>query len=268
VIVIYDADGVDSSDGRRPLNARSYYARLTQALITAVTASTAEGRLYEMDMRLRPSGKQGPVATSLDSFKTYQTDNAWMWEHLALTRARVVAGPAALARDVEGFRQELLGRPYAQDAVLGELAQMRARIAAAKTKDSIWDAKIGAGRLQDIELISQAGALLAGKSQRRVREGLSGAVAAGWLTAEDAISLREAYTLCWSLQLASRLLSEAPLDVDTLGAGGCTFLLRLTDAKTVEDLREKLETLTDAAAKIIDGALPQPRDKDQCDDEG
>ncbi len=83
LIVIYDADGVDASDGPRPLAARPYYARLTQAMVTALSAPTAEGRLYEVDMRLRPSGRQGPVATSIDSFGTYQMTEAWTWEHLA-----------------------------------------------------------------------------------------------------------------------------------------------------------------------------------------
>src|SRR5690606_7771862 len=91
LIVIYDAAGADSSDGPKPLAARPYYARLTQAMITAVSAPTAEGRLYEVDMRLRPSGRQGPVATSIQSFRDYQMSEAWTWEHLALTRARVVA---------------------------------------------------------------------------------------------------------------------------------------------------------------------------------
>ena len=88
LIVIYDVGGVEASDGARPLAARAYYARLTQALLTAVSAPTASGRLYEVDMRLRPSGRQGPVATALASFRDYQMTEAWTWEHLALTRAR------------------------------------------------------------------------------------------------------------------------------------------------------------------------------------
>src|SRR5210317_805597 len=95
VIVIYDAMGVEASDGKRPLAARIYYARLTQALITAMTAPMAEGRVYEVDMRLRPSGNKGPVATSWDAFQSYQMGEAWIWEHLALSRARVIAGPQA-----------------------------------------------------------------------------------------------------------------------------------------------------------------------------
>lgn len=116
--------------------------------------------------------------------------------------------------------------------------------------------------------MSQAGALLAGKGQRRVREGLSGAANSGWLTAKDVVTLREAYALCWSLQLASRLLSEAPLDVDDLGAGAGTFLMRLTEADTIAGLRDKLDTLTGAAARIIDEALPMVDEKERRDDEG
>ena len=98
------------SDGKRPLAARAYYARLTQAMVTAMSAQMAEGRLYEVDVRLRPSGRQGPVATSLESFRSYQETEAWTWEHLALTRARVMAGDAGLADEVEGFRRDVIAR--------------------------------------------------------------------------------------------------------------------------------------------------------------
>ncbi|MGB1209281.1 MAG: glutamine-synthetase adenylyltransferase, partial [Paracoccaceae bacterium] len=160
MIVIYDADGADMSDGPRPLVTRTYYARLTQALITALSAPMAEGRLYEVDMRLRPSGNQGPVATSLAAFREYQHDKAWAWEHLALTRARVVAGPDNVAHDVEAVCTQVLGRTRDVHALLTEVAQMRARIATAKSPEGPLDPKIGAGRMQDIELLAQAGALV------------------------------------------------------------------------------------------------------------
>ena len=150
LIVIYDSDGVEYSEGRRPLASRAYYARLTQAMVTAVSAQMSQGRLYEIDMRLRPSGTQGPVATSLASFKNYQENEAWTWEHLALTRARPVAGHADLMNEVEAFRREVLAMPRDEAKIRADVADMRAKIAAAKSPASIWDAKIGAGRLQDI----------------------------------------------------------------------------------------------------------------------
>ncbi|WP_040545507.1 [protein-PII] uridylyltransferase family protein [Salipiger bermudensis] len=258
LISIYDPDGVEASDGRRPLPARQYYARLTQAAITAMTAPMAEGKLYEIDMRLRPSGNQGPVATSLASFRSYQSEQAWVWEHLALTRARVVAGPAPLAEDVEALRATLLASPPPRDKVLGELATMRARIAAAKGQGAVWDPKIGRGRMQDIELTAQAGALLSGQAPRRTTRGLAMAAREGWLSKADADHLAATYRLCWSLQIGARLIAEGALDPTELGAGGCAFLTRLTGTDGPDELREKLSEMTARAADIIDAALPPP----------
>ena len=93
LIFVYDApEGSEGSDGRKSLAPSQYYARLTQRCINALTALTAEGALYEVDMRLRPSGTKGPIATSLTAFKQYHEESAWTWERLALVRARVVAG--------------------------------------------------------------------------------------------------------------------------------------------------------------------------------
>jgi len=146
LIVIYDADGAEASDGRRPLAVRHYYARLTQALVTALTAPMAEGRLYEVDMRLRPSGRQGPVAPSWAAFRDHQQTAAWTWEHLALTRARPIAGEASLGEDIEAFRRSLLAAKGQGGAVRRDVADMRARLGAAKPGQGAWEAKLGPGR--------------------------------------------------------------------------------------------------------------------------
>ncbi|APZ54209.1 GlnD PII-uridylyltransferase [Salipiger abyssi] len=257
--MIYDPAGVEASEGRRPLPARQYYARLTQALITAMTAPMAEGKLYEVDMRLRPSGNQGPVATSLSSFTAYHRKEAWVWEHLALTRARVVAGPAELAGEVEALRAEILSAPPPRDKVLGELAGMRERIAAAKGQGDPWDPKIGRGRMQDIELLAQAGALLSGQAPRRTARGLTAAAREGWLEKAGADHLAATYRLCWSLQIGARLITEGALDPETVGAGGCTFLTRLTGTKSAAEMRTKLAEMTTRAAEIIDAALREAK---------
>ncbi|MFZ5961361.1 glutamine-synthetase adenylyltransferase [Thalassococcus sp. BH17M4-6] len=257
VIVIYDPQGDAFSEGRKPLAARQYYARLTQALITAMTAPMAEGKLYEVDMRLRPSGNQGPVATSWGAFQTYQRENAWVWEHLALTRARPVAGPDDLAEDVTEFRQTLLSAPRDRADILAEVAQMRARIAAAKAPSGAWDAKLGPGRMQDIELVAQAGALLSGTAPGAVGDGLAAAAQAGWLSSADADHLAATYALCWSLQCGTKLISDSGFDPDTQGAGGCAFLRRLTGADSIGALAERLMDMTARSASIIDAALPE-----------
>ncbi len=259
VIVIYDASGVDQSDGRRPLAARSYYARLTQALVTALTAPMAEGRLYEVDMRLRPSGRQGPVATSLASFETYQRSEAWTWEHLALTRARAVAGNKELGAEVEAFRRDLLSSPRDADKILKDVTEMRARLAEAKPLKSGWEAKPGLGRLQDIELLAQALALLAGDSACKAHGQIAAGTRLGMLTQDEAQTLTETYDLLWQLQMASRLLADGPLDPDAIGEGGSALLLRLTGQPetecALEDLKARIARFAEKAAEIIDACL-------------
>ena len=255
LIVIYDADGVEMSDGRRPLAARPYYARLTQAMVTALTAPMSEGKLYEVDMRLRPSGTQGPVATSLTSFRDYQMNEAWLWEHLALTRARAVAGEAGLASDVEDVRQAVLARSHPRDAIITELAAMRARIAAAKQPEGPWDAKLGPGRLQDVELIGQAGSLMAGSTDRQARAGLQAAVACGWLDDASGTALTAAYLLFWRLQLVAKLLSDRPLDPAGIGEGGCRMLMRETGFETLDALEAALIEVAAEADAAIHAAL-------------
>ncbi len=255
LIVIYDADSVESSDGRRPLPSRTYYARLTQALVTAVTAPMAEGRLYEIDMRLRPSGRQGPVATSFDAFRSYQQEEAWTWEHLALTRARPVAGDAALSADIEEFRRDLLTKHGDPAKILRDVQEMRGRLASAKPPRSNWEAKRGPGRLQDVELVAQAAALLAGDPARAVGDQLAAGIRSGWLAAEDVDRLVGAHDLMWRLQSASRLLTGEALDLAAVGRGGTDFILRETGARDVAALAEELERRAAQAARVIDKAL-------------
>ena len=258
IIVIYDPGDSEASEGRKPLPARQYYARLTQALITALTAPMSQGRLYEVDMRLRPSGTQGPVATSLASFANYQRNEAWVWEHLALTRARTIAGDASLCDDIETLRRSLLALPRDRAGVLGEVAQMRGRIAAAKAPSSVWDVKTGPGRLQDVELVAQAGALLASSPRRDVASGLGCAVAGGWLSEAEGETLRAAHALYWSVHTATRLISVGGIDDGAaIGEGGAAFLCRTTGYDDIAALRGALEAGYGETAAIIDAALAQ-----------
>lgn len=260
MIVIYDADGIEASDGKRPLASRVYYARLTQAMITAMTAPMAQGRLYEVDMRLRPSGSQGPVATSFASFESYQMGEAWVWEHLALTRADIVAGPQDLARDFEVARGKVLGKSRNRTETLHEVARMRARLAAAKAPDGPWDAKNGPGRLQDIELLAQAGALLKGETAVQIPSGLDAAAQEQIIDAQQAKVLKQAYATCWSLQSATRLLSASVLQSEKLGQAGQSFLTRSLGCDTLQDLEAHLAQTYDSAANIITAAFADDAD--------
>jgi len=259
LIVIYDPADVETSDGRRPLATRPYYARLTQAFVTALTAPMSEGRLYEVDMRLRPSGRQGPVATSLDSFCAYQRDEAWTWEHLALTRARAVAGNFALGQEVDTFRLSLLGQPRDAGRVLGEVAQMRARIADAKGAQlGALEAKLGPGHLQDIELAAQAAALLSGDTPSDTVEQIRAGVALGWFKDAEAEAMCTSYDLMWRLQAAAKLLTDRPLDLNEIGKGGLDMLLRETEMDSAQALGEAVQQLGREASGAIEAALARP----------
>ncbi len=255
LIMIYDPLDAEMSEGKRPLAVRPYYARLTQAVVTALSAPMAEGRLYEVDMRLRPSGSQGPVATSWPSFTQYQKNDAWIWEHLALTRARVVAGDRDLSAEVEAFRSDFLAAPRDRTTVLTGVSEMRRRLAAAKTPDGPWDAKTGPGRMLDIELAAQAGTLLAGQSCRTVAEGLLAGVASGWLDDAQAQGLTEAYGLYWSVQSAARLIAGKGSDGAVRGEGGAAFLQRSTGCDGIGALQQALEAAYATSAACIDAAV-------------
>ncbi|MCF3972785.1 glutamine-synthetase adenylyltransferase [Paracoccus salsus] len=274
LIVIYDADGIDSSDGLRPLATRPYYARLTQAMITALSAPTAEGKLYEVDMRLRPSGRQGPVATSIQSFENYQMTEAWTWEHLALTRARVVArtgaAGSALADQVEALRLEVLRQRGPDPRVMPDLARMRARIFAAKAPDGRWDAKIGPGRLQDIELLAQSCALRCGDPSRATLAQLRAGRREGVLDSRLAEQLSSVWRFLWRLHASARLLTERPLDMDEIGLGGQEFLLRETGCTDLEELEAGLLDGVENAETILADQLSEVAAEDEAaaEDEG
>lgn len=157
LIVLYDIDpeADPTSDGLRPLTGAQYFARFTQRLVTALTSLTNAGKLYEVDLRLRPSGRAGPVATRLSSFETYQLEEAWTWEHMALTRARVISASPAFSGRVEAVFCAVLSRPRDARRIAGDILDMRSAIAAEKGEDRRWNLKHAAGGQVDVEFLAQ-----------------------------------------------------------------------------------------------------------------
>ena len=255
LIMIYDAVGDERSEGRQPLPVATYYARLTKAVVTALSAPTAEGKLYEVDMRLRPSGKQGPVATALSAFEHYQQNDAWTWEHLALTRARPIAGSAMVCRDVERVRTEVLHRRRDPVKILADVGDMRRRLAEAKIPEGPLDAKSGPGGLQDIELAAQTGALLTGSLARTTARQLRAAAAGGWISADEADRLTAGYRLGRAVQSVGKLIVEGTLVPNRLGRGGWELLARETGALDIDGLIAMIARRREAATEIIDRML-------------
>lgn len=151
LVYLFTGDFRAESDGARPLGATLYYNRLAQRVTAALSVATAAGPLYEVDTRLRPSGTQGPLVVSLDSFARYQREDAWTWEHMALTRARPVFGSdAAQARARAAIAAVLAGERAARD-VVADAARMRDDMAAHKPPAGPLDAKLLPGGLVDLE---------------------------------------------------------------------------------------------------------------------
>lgn len=257
LIVIYDALGADLTDGRRPLDPRSWFAKATKTLITALSAPMAEGKLYEVDMRLRPSGRQGPVATALGAFETYQMTEAWTWEHMALTRARPVAGDPGLKSDIETVRRAVLAHKGDRTRVPSDAAEMRARLQAAGRSGATFAVKDGPGGMQDIELVAQVAALLAGDPSRDVAGQIAAGQGCGWLEAGQAADLAAAHALFGRVQQAARLLTDRPLDLDEIGAGGRAFLARAAECDSIDDLAARLDETRATTAEIIGKLLPE-----------
>lgn len=159
--LLYDAPETES-DGERQLSTSHYFARLTQRLVAAVSAPTAEGVLYEADMRLRPSGNSGPLATSLAGFRAYHKDNAWTWEHLALSRARVIASTGALADKVNAEIADVMSRPRDVAKTIDDVVSMRALMARERKPRHAFDLKLVSGGLVDLEFVAQSAQLVAG----------------------------------------------------------------------------------------------------------
>jgi glutamate-ammonia-ligase adenylyltransferase len=217
LVFVYDLpDGVEASDGEKPLSPTLYFARLAQRLIAALTTPTTAGTLYEVDMRLRPTGSKGPAAVSLQSFVAYHASESWTWEHMALTRARVVAGPPGLRGKLESaIRRRLTG---AGDGarVIADARAMRARMAETFSDGSPWDLKYAKGGLVDIEFIAQALQLVHAPTQPEVLNpntiaALHNLGAAGILSGADTAILVASAALQHALTQVLRVaLDETP----------------------------------------------------------
>jgi [glutamine synthetase] adenylyltransferase / [glutamine synthetase]-adenylyl-L-tyrosine phosphorylase len=255
LIVVYDyAAGATTSNGPKPLAAQHYYARLTQRLVSALSVPTAEGRLYDVDMRLRPSGSSGPVATHLQSFTDYQHATAWTWEHMALTRARVVAGPPALAAAVTSVVHAVLTAPRDRDKTRADAAEMRQRLVDAKGTTALWDLKHVRGGLVDIEFIAQYLQLVSAHQAPEVlhpttQEALERLARVQALTSADAQVLLPALHLYQSVSQILRLCVDGAFDARAAPTG---LAARLARAGGMPDLIRLEAMLIETQAAVAD----------------
>lgn len=247
LITVYDtAPDADYSDGRRSLSRADYFARLTQRFINAITAPTAEGRLYEVDMRLRPSGSKGPLAVSLEAFRRYQSESAWTWEHQALTRARVVCGPAGLRAAVEKTVLDTLAQPRDPARLVVDVADMRLRMEKDRKAANLFDVKLTRGGLVDVEFIVQYLTLAHAAThpevcRPNVAEALAALREAGLLDPADAALLDEAQGLWLALQGVLRHSIDGVFKEDDAPPGLREKLARAADEPSFAMLKARMD---------------------------
>ena len=170
-----DPGGAGESDGARPLGASLYFNRLAQRVSASLSVPTAEGALYEVDTRLRPSGTQGPIAVSFSAFRRYQSETAWTWEHMALTRARPLFGSALAREELGGIVREALLKPREPGKLRDDVLEMRAEMARHKHRKGVLDAKLSRGGLVDLEFLTHYQQL---RHRTALHSGLEVAIAA------------------------------------------------------------------------------------------
>jgi glutamate-ammonia-ligase adenylyltransferase len=253
LIFVYEApEGVEGSDGAKPLPASLYYGRLAQRLIAALTVPTGEGVLYDVDMRLRPTGNKGPVAVSLESFARYHSDEAWVWERMALTRARVIATPIGLRHKIESVLRSLLTAPSDAAKLAAEARDMRDKIAAQFPGKSRWDLKFAPGGLVDIEFIAQMLQLREASRHPAVLDtntigALERLAEAGALAAADAQTLISTARIENALAQALRIAVEGTLEPAAASPGLKALLARAAGTKDFDTLQA---SLADAQTRV------------------
>lgn len=202
--------------------AQAWFTRFTQRLITALSANTAEGSLYEVDMRLRPSGHSGPVAVRMSSFKRYHFEDAWTWEHMALTRLRPIAARNGLDKTLQALTLDILSARRDTGTLKNDVHDMRQRLAKEKPGKGLWDLKLGAGGLVDLEFVVQLG-LLSAAEKAVLTPSVSAAIEqlrrAGQLTEKEATTLSEAHIFLSSLQQIQRIALQGDVQPNKLSAG-------------------------------------------------
>ncbi len=245
------------SNGPKPLPPSLYYARLMKRLISGITVPTREGALYSVDMRLRPSGNAGPLVTSLEAFSRYQRENAWTWEHMALSRARAVAGPPELRQRLTALIADTLTQPRDPDRLLADVADMRARIDAEHGTDDVWRVKHARGGIVDIEFIAQYLQLRHGADRPEILDVNTEAVLlrlsdAGLLDAEAAMDLVDALRLWQRVQAYQRLVAWDAADTASASPHLLNGLSRavLPDRDAPPDFTVAETVMRDHAARV------------------
>lgn len=260
IIIICDApDFLTQSSGDKPLDADQWFARAARRFLSGLQAPTTQGSLYHVDTRLRPSGNAGPLVTKRSGFIHYQENEAWTWEHMALTRARVLAGSPALAEKISTAMQAVICQKRDLAKIKHDIADMRQRIAAHREQETPWDVKLGRGGLFELEFLVQTLILQHAHAFRDVA------------TPHTHLALARLYDHGLIDGGADRILSQAwdvfsairqllslcvgPKNTELLPAATEELLLRVTHQPSLSHLQAYLSDLRAETAQALDRAL-------------
>jgi glutamate-ammonia-ligase adenylyltransferase len=248
-MLVYDhPPEVSESRGPRRMPVSQWFVRAAHAYVAAVTAPGVDGPLYEVDMRLRPSGNKGPVAVSLGSFRRYHAEAAWTWERMALTRARVVAGPPALRARIEAAITEALVHAGDADRIRADAASMRARMLRDLPPDGPWDVKLRAGGQIEVEFVAQVQQLIHAHAapvlcSPTTRVALTRLAEAGLLPADDAALLIRADHVWRTVQGMLRITVGRGAREELPDASAHALLRAVGEAVDLDALRATLDDL-------------------------
>ena len=260
LMTLYQAADPTAVSARKGWGAETVYARFTQRLIAALSAPTAEGGLYEVDMRLRPSGSAGPVAVSMAAFEGYYASEAETWEFLALTRARVVwaSSPAFAARTAAAI-EAALRQPRDPAITAKDVREMRRLMAREHPPTGDWDLKRAPGGLTDIAFAAQHLQILhaaaGGPLRTHTGEALQALSAAGLLDPVAAEALGEAWRLEQGLAQVLSVALDPAFDLSAEPKGFRARLAKLVGVRGFTALEKRLKTLRGAARAAYDGVV-------------
>jgi glutamate-ammonia-ligase adenylyltransferase len=247
LVFVYDTPAaVEFSDGGQPLAVSHYYARFAPRFLNALSAPTAEGKLYDVDLRLRPAGNKGPLASAYSGFAHYLARDAWTWEHMALTRTRFIAGDTALRDKLLRSISNTLVQTRDPERLLADVADMRRRIAAQHSPSSPWDIKYVSGGLVDLEFVAQYLMLREAAQDPRVlsantADAFERLGAAGVLQPEEARALAQAARFWQQIQAMLRLTVQDKFEEALASEGLKSALARSTGATDFAALRQCVE---------------------------
>jgi glutamate-ammonia-ligase adenylyltransferase len=259
LVFVYEAAEGSLSTGPKPVDAVTYFMRLVRRFLTTLTATTEEGALYEVDMQLRPSGSKGPWAVSLATLERYYAEEAWTWEAMALTKARIIGGDERLAAKVRSMIDGVLARPRLAPEVARDVEDMRLRVRKAKPAAGPWDVKLAEGGLTELEFILaflnlKQGAVH-GAPPPGALDAMQSLLAKGAISRDHAGGLFTALELFETIMQLSRAATGDLFSPDGSGEALQARMAAACGASTIAEAEEKLMARQQAVRTIYEAIV-------------